>query len=312
MNIQQFQYVLAVAEQRHYEQAAEKCFVTQSTLSTMISRFEEEIGIRIFDRKKKPVEVTAEGNQILYQLGVIMADIDQLKELSKEVKGEISGKVTLSVIPTVAPFLLPLFLQDFASRFPNLRITVREQTTGEILRALKSRDLDMGIVSVPLNDKELRESKMYDEHFVFYDAGAHPKKNVKINELDTSKLFLLEEGHCMRTQVLKLCDIRNRKASNRQLNFEYKAGSIDSLLRFVRTNKATTLLPFLATVGMPAAEMECISTFKKPIPYRSIGIVTHQHFAKKKILQILEKEIIEKVNELISPASSLGVLMQPY
>ena len=126
MNIQQFNYILALAEFRHFELAAEKCNITQSTLSTMISKFEEEIGIEIFDRKKKPVQVTKEGSTIIEQLKIITTDIDQLKELTKEVKGEIKGNLTLSVIPTIAPFLLPLFLQDFAAKFPNLNIVVRE------------------------------------------------------------------------------------------------------------------------------------------------------------------------------------------
>lgn len=311
MNIQQMQYVLAVAEQRHYEQAAEKCFVTQSTLSTMISRFEDEIGIKIFDRRKKPVELTTEGQALVVQMRVIMSDIDQLKELTKELKGEISGNLTLSVIPTVAPFLLPLFLQDFATKFPQLHITVKEETTGEIMRKLKSRDLDIGIASIPLDDRELQEIKLYDEPFVFYDAAGKPKKETNIGSLDAGKLCLLEEGHCMRTQVLKLCDIKKNKNKSSTLNFDYKAGSIDSLLRFVKSNKATTLLPQLCTVGMPASENKHISKFASPVPYRSVGIVVHQHFVKRKILDILKNEIEEKVRMVMPETKFKGEQINP-
>jgi LysR family hydrogen peroxide-inducible transcriptional activator len=139
MNIQQFHYILAVAECKHFELASEKCFITQSTLSTMISKFEDQIGIKIFDRKKKPVQITSEGLLVIEQLKLITNNIDQLNELVKEIKGELKGSLTLSVIPTIAPFLLPLFLQDFASKFPNLKITVREETTVEIQRKLKAR-----------------------------------------------------------------------------------------------------------------------------------------------------------------------------
>lgn len=295
MNIQQFNYILAVAEFKHFELAAEKCNITQSTLSTMISKFEEEIGIEIFDRKKKPVQVTKEGSTIIEQLKIITADIDQLKELTKEVKGEIKGNLTLSVIPTIAPFLLPLFLQDFAAKFPNLNIVVREETTSEIVRKIKSRELDIGILSIPIEDKDIIEVKLYDEPFVFFDASDAESSSVSIQKINTNNLCLMEEGHCMRTQVLKLCDL-NRTSIDTKLNFEYKAGSIDSLLRFVKANRATTLLPYLSIVDFSENEKKHVSYFSEPVPYRSIGLVVHRHFVKKRLLETLQKNITEKIS----------------
>ena len=295
MNIQQFNYILAVAEFKHFELAAEKCNITQSTLSTMISKFEEEIGIEIFDRKKKPVQVTKEGSTIIEQLKIITADIDQLKELTKEVKGEIKGNLTWSVIPTIAPFLLPLFLQDFAAKFPNLNIVVREETTSEIVRKIKSRELDIGILSIPIEDKDIIEVKLYDEPFVFFDASDAESSSVSIQKINTNNLCLMEEGHCMRTQVLKLCDL-NRTSIDTKLNFEYKAGSIDSLLRFVKANRATTLLPYLSIVDFSENEKKHVSYFSEPVPYRSIGLVVHRHFVKKRLLETLQKNITEKIS----------------
>lgn len=293
MNIQQIQYVLAVAEYKHFEQAADRCFITQSTLSTMISKFEDEINIKIFDRKKKPVELTTEGRILIDQLKLIWKDIEQFTELTKEIKGETKGNLTISVIPTVAPFLLPLFLQDFASKFPELSIKVREQTTGEIIRQIKSRELDIGIISIPVQDKDIVELKLYDEPFVFYDAKNKNTFKKSINKIDMSNLCLLEEGHCMRTQIVKLCEFHKKDFSTK-LNFEYKAGSIDSLLRFVKANNASTLLPYLSIVDFSEEEMSLVSNFTAPVPYRSIGLVTHRHFVKKKILEILRNNIIAK------------------
>jgi len=295
MNIQQFNYILAVAEFKHFELAAEKCNITQSTLSTMISKFEEEIGIEIFDRKKKPVQVTKEGSAIIEQLKIITNDIDQLKEITKEVKGEINGNLTLSVIPTIAPFLLPLFLQDFAAKFPNLSIVVREETTSEIVRKIKSRELDIGILSIPIEDKDITEVKLYDEPFVFFDASDAENSSVSIQKINTNNLCLMEEGHCMRTQVLKLCDL-NKTSIDTKLNFEYKAGSIDSLLRFVKANRATTLLPYLSIADFSENEKKHVSYFSEPVPYRSIGLVVHRHFVKKRLLVTLQKNITEKIN----------------
>ncbi len=310
MNIQQFQYILAVAENKHFEIAAEKCFITQSTLSTMISKFEDEINIKIFDRKKKPVQLTSEGQILIEQLKVIAKNIEQLKELTKEIKGEIKGVLSISVIPTIAPFLLPLFLQDFAAKFPNLSIKVKEQTTSEIIRQLKSRELDIGIISIPILDKDLEEIKLYDEPFVFYDAENKNASKVSIHKMDMHNLCLLEEGHCMRTQVIKLCEIHKKVFSNK-LNFEYEAGSIESLLRFVKANHAATLLPYLSVVDFSKEEKTKIRNFISPVPYRSIGLVTHRHFVKKKILEMLQKEIISKTKMLLPQKQINGELLNP-
>ncbi|MFY7667077.1 LysR substrate-binding domain-containing protein [Flavobacterium sp.] len=310
MNIQQFQYVLAVHEYQHFELAAEKCFVTQSTLSTMISKFEDEIGIKIFDRKKKPVQLTTEGLEIVKQLQVISKNIAAFKELTQELKGEITGTLSLSVIPTVAPFLLPLFLQDFARKFPNLNIIVREETTAEIIRKLKSRALDIGILSTPINDKEIIEYPLYDEPFLFYDAEQVGCAEVAAKSIDLNNLCVMEEGHCMRTQVLQICDQRDRLLTSK-LNFEYKAGSIDGLLRFVKANKAATFLPYLATTDFPEAERLHLSSFSNPIPYRTIGLVVHNHFVKNKLLHILQKEISDKVVDQLPKIGTTGAQLNP-
>jgi LysR family hydrogen peroxide-inducible transcriptional activator len=310
MNIQQFQYILAVEEYKHFELAAEKCFISQSTLSTMISKFETEIGIQIFDRKRKPVQPTIEGKQIIEQLKIITNNIEQLQELVKEVRGEIKGVLTLSVIPTVAPFLLPLFLQEFAAKFPDLRIQVKEETTSEIIRKLKSRELDIGILSVPLDDKDIVEEKLYDEPFLFYNAAEVTHQDISVKNIQIKNLCLLEDGHCMRTQVLKLCEM-SKKNIHPQFNFEYQAGSIDGLLRFVKANQATTLLPYLSVIDFTDKEKLHLSEFVAPIPYRSIGLAVHRHFVKKKLLTILKTDIQGKIFQVLGKNRMKGKPLSP-
>jgi LysR family hydrogen peroxide-inducible transcriptional activator len=244
------------------------------------------------------------------QLKKIHTEINSLSEIAKAIRGEVQGNLTLSVIPTIAPYLLPLFLQEFAARFSNLSIKVKEQTTGEIIRQLKSRELDIGIVSIPLNDSDIVELALYDEPFVFYDAGNNEKESISTENLDLSNLCLLEEGHCMRTQVLNLCEMHKMILKNK-LNFEYKAGSIDSLMRFVKVNKATTLLPYLSVIGMPQEENSHILRFKTPQPYRSVGLVVHRHFVKNKILEVLKKEITERVSQILPEKSLSGKILLP-
>jgi LysR family transcriptional regulator, hydrogen peroxide-inducible genes activator len=310
MNIHQFQYILALAETRHFENAAEKCCITQSTLSTMISKFEDEVGIMIFDRKKKPVDITSEGMIIIEQLKKIHKEIEQLTEISKEIKGEVSGDLTISVIPTIAPGILPLFITDFASKFPNLIIEVKEETTAEIMRQIKSRDLDIGIVSIPLNDKDLREIHLYDEPFVFFDTNSFNANKVDAANLDVSNICLLDEGHCMRAQILELCNMQTNRLNN-QINFKYNAGSIDSLMRFVKANKASTLLPFLSSTDLPETDACHIHPFEDPMPFRSIGLVVHRHFVKNMVLEMLKKEILLKVTPLIENTQLEGKMLMP-
>ena len=310
MNIQQFNYILAVARYQHFETAAEKCFVTQSTLSTMISRLEDELGIQIFDRKKKPVTLTKDGEQLIGQLKKIQREIDQLKALSQEIKGEVKGNLSIAVIPTIAPFLLPTFLQAFAKKFPELNISVREQTTSAIIRQLKARELDLGILSIPTLDDELVETKLYDEPFLYFDAAGEERKSLKPEEIKLENLCLLEEGHCMRTQVMSLCELHQHQLKN-FLNFDYKAGSIDSLMRFVKVNGASTLLPYLAARDMQTEEAKHLVEFSDPKPYRTVGIAVHRHFVKQQVLKELKKEILKNIKPLLPQLEMEGQNLLP-
>jgi len=296
MNIQQFQYVLAVAEHRHFETAAERCYVSQSTLSTMILKFEDEIGISIFDRKKRPMEITQEGGQIIERLKIIIKEIENLTELTHEIRGVVKGQIKIGCIPTVAPFLLPLFLVDFVNAYPKLKIEVHEITTDEIVRRLTSRELDIGIVSTPINEPELLERPLYSEPFVLYDTGNKKPDTLIAANLDMENFWLMEEGHCLRSQILDVCNRRD-SAINSSLNINFKAASIGSLIRFVKANKGRTLLPALATANFSADELKFVHHFKEPVPFRTIGLLTHHHFPKERLLDVLQKKILNKIEK---------------
>jgi LysR family hydrogen peroxide-inducible transcriptional activator len=146
---------------------------------------------------------------------------------------------------------------------------------------------------------------------VFYDAREQQQALVQLQRLDLSNMCLLEEGHCMRNQVLELCDFHDIQL-NSALNFKYKAGSIDSLLRFVRANRATTLLPHLSAIELSEAEQSCVSRFENPVPFRSIGLVVHRHFVKHKMLQHLKEAVLEKVKPLLpEKTTSSGKMLLP-
>lgn len=311
MNIQQFQYILALEEYRHFETAANKCFVTQSTLSTMINRFEEEIDIKIFNRKTKPVSITNEGAQIIERLKIINNEIDFLDNVIQELKGEMTGELRIGIIPTIAPYLLPVFLPKFASEFPKIKMILEEMTTADIQKALKLRTLDIGVLATPLEDNQLLELDLYSEPFYIYDCSLYSNKpkSIELNKLDYSKLWLMQEGHCLRTQVQQICDLSN-KTAKRKINFEFKAGSIDSLLRFTKACEGITILPYLTTLELSEEDKKNIIPFTLPNPVRTIGLVTHRHFVKKRLFNRLQEIIKESVKSII-PFGDNEMVMKP-
>ncbi|MDN5202807.1 LysR substrate-binding domain-containing protein [Fulvivirgaceae bacterium BMA10] len=300
MNIQQIEYILAVKELGNFSLAAEKCCVTQSTLSTMIGKFEEEIGIKIFDRKTKPVSITKEGKTIIQQFGIISKEVDVLNEIIKSLKGELTGTLNIGIIPTVAPYVLPEFLNDFAEKFPNISFSVSEMTTNTITDLLLKRELDVGILAIPINLTDLVEIPLYNEPFVLYDCTEEAAESfVKMENIDFNKFWLLEESHCLNTQVKSICDLDNCK-NQEGINFDFRAGSIDSLIRFVKINKGLTMLPFLASLDFTPREHKKVKYFQSPVPVRAIGLVVHKHFVKKQLLKLLQLEIQGKIVPLLN------------
>ncbi len=299
MNIQQFQYVLAVADSENFQSAAEKCFVTQSTLSTMIHKFEAEIGIKIFNRKTKPVSITKEGERIIDRLRIVVNEIELLKYSIQEEKGGMTGDLSIGIIPTIAPYLLPMIITEYAIRFPKINIRIKELTTTQIQKELITRNLDIGILALPLHHKELIEVPVYEEPFLIYDcSGSSDKGKVDPVDLDYSKICILEDGHCLKTQVYRICEFSKKKAVS-DVNYTFESGSMESLIRITRSRKGFTILPLLACQALVLKEGEILRAFKSPVPVRRVGLLTHRFFAKKKLRTVLEEVIRESVEDLI-------------
>lgn len=310
MNIQQIEYILAVNDLKNFSKAASRCFIGQSTLSTMIGKFEQEFDIKIFDRSTKPISTSKEGVEIIKQLKIIKKEIENLTEIKNALKGKLAGTLKIGIIPTVATYLLPLFLKDFILQFPDIHFTVSELTTTQIRQEIHNKNLDIGVISIPLKDKDLIELKVYDEPFLLYDMKSSKQQKVKVEAIDTNRLWLLEEGHCLRTQVNTICDFDKRNCNNNS-NLEYKSGSLNTLLKFVKLNDGLTLIPHLSAIEIPKEERVRINTFSEPVPVRSIGIITHKHFVKKEILQLLQTAIEDKVFPLLPQVNLQQQIVNP-
>lgn len=304
MNIQQFKYILAVVESENFEAAAEKCFVTQSTLSTMIGKFEQEIGIKLFNRKTKPVSITKEGAQIIDRLTIINNEINQLNYLTQELKGEMVGSLNIGIIPTIAPDLIPLFFRKFVSTFSKMDITIEEMTTAQIEKALLSKSIDIGIAALPLANPNFIEIPIYDEPFLIYDSRTNKYTNkIDVSELDYENLSLLNEGHCLRSQVLKICELSNLKAKDKR-KYAFKSGSLDSLVKMTNSEKTLTLIPQLYANNLNENLKTKTIEFKPPVPSRQVGLLTHTDFVKKVVLKKLKTIIEEAVNPILPAVKS--------
>ena len=292
MNLQQLDYIIAVDALRHFARAAEKTFVTQPTLSMMVQKLESELGIQIFDRSKQPIVPTRDGEQIIARAKQIMADVSHLKEFARQQKHEISGELKLAVIPTLAPYLLPLFLKSFAQRYSKLKISIREWVTDEIIDSLKNGDLDIGLLATPLKDPKLSEHPVFYEEFFAYVAESEnmsKKKYLLPKDIDLSRLWLLEEGHCLRNQVLDLCELKKKDIESDRLHYE--TGSIETLKNLVDHHHGITILPHLATLDLNKKQKEKIREFGHPKPVREISLVVNKNFHRTSLLNALHAEI---------------------
>lgn len=308
MNIQQFQYVLAVVHSKNFQLAAEKCCVTQSTLSTMINKLEDEIGIKIFNRKTKPVSITSEGEKIIERLRIIVNEIDQFDNLVQEIKGETVGNLKIGIIPTIAPYLLPLFINEFADKFPKVDIEIKELTTEQIQKNLLLRNLDIGILALPLEHKDFNEFPLYKEPFLVYDCtGNKIEGHLSPTDLDFAKICLLEDGHCLRTQVYDICQLSEQYV-DRNMNLRFASGSMESLIKITESRKGQTILPYLASRSLTDISQKNIFQFKKPVPVRSIGLVTHHFFVKKSMKKALEEIIKNSVVDIIEGIEAYNVI----
>jgi len=298
MTRSQIEYILAVEQLRNFGKAADYCHITQSTLSAMVAKVESQIGVYIFNRKSKPVSVTAEGKKIIAQLKNIHREFLIFDEAVNQIKGIETGNLSIAAIPTVAPYLFPLILGDIAAKFPQVNFTVHELTTSKIVNDIKSGKIDIGIVSTPLNEGELIETHLYNEPFVVYDKRPDHLKSesgITIDSIDSSKLLLLEEGHCLSNQVLKICKLEQVQKLHPSMT--YYSGSIESLKRMVDVNEGITLLPAFSVKDASDEELKFIRSFDPPIPSRQIGLVTHKNFIKSN----LAKGIISIINEQTQP-----------
>lgn len=296
MTIVQLEYIVAVDTYRSFVVAAEKCFVTQPTLSMQVQKLEDTLGVKLFDRSKQPVTPTEIGIDIIQQARVLLGESEKIKEIISDRQRELSGELKVGIIPTISPYILPKVIKGFIERYPQVKLIVWEQTTEQIIQQLKLGTLDCGIMSTPLRESALKEIPVFYENFVAYaskNSKLSKKKNITPDDIDMEEIWVLNEGHCMREQVLNIC--QRRKSTQGFQHFEYNTGSVETLKRMVEQNNGATILPELALADMSEKQMEKVRYFKSPEPAREVSIVIQKNFLKRRMIEALKNEIMELV-----------------
>lgn len=294
MTLTQLEYIVALDTHRHFVLASEKCFVTQPTLSMQVQKLEEELGVKIFDRTKQPVMPTAMGERIIAQARMVLREAGRIQQLIDEEKDVMTGELRVGIIPTLAPYLLPPLFKRMREKYPQLNLIIRETITEEIVQELKQNRLDCGLVVTPLKDAAIKESVLfYEELFVYVSRknALYDKRYVVPSEIDPDKLWLLEEGHCFRSQILNLCELRRSKDDH----FRYETGNIETLKRMVDKSDGLTILPELAVMEFNKNQLKLVKQIKEPRPAREVSLVTHRDHLKTKLIETLKAEVLQIV-----------------
>lgn len=295
-SLTQLEYVLAVHKYGHFAKAAESCFVTQPTLSMQIQKLEENIGATIFDRNKKPIRLTVEGEAILNSIQNVLSQAKNIETTLTTLKnGDLAGELTVGVIPTIGPYLMPYILKTLEERLPKVIFKFHELQTSEILDRLKSDLIDVGIAAIPIENSSFTQEPLYYEPFLVYCAENHrlaKDKKVTPQKLTTEDIWLLEEGHCLRSQVLEVCRT-SKKTTHVHSHLSFESGSLEMMRNLIHTIGGYTLIPFLASnIKNPKAVIREISGL---VPARQVGLIYSRQHYKQAILKVFHEIIKQSV-----------------
>lgn len=308
MTLQQLEYILAVNQSRHFAKAAEYCRVTQPTLSAMIQKLEEELDTRIFDRSQQPVCPTPVGIHIIEQAQNILVQANRIKNIIEEEKHSLTGTFKLGILPTVAPYLLPRFFPQLMKKYPNLDIRVVEMKTNDIKKALQTGEIDAGIVASLAGMEELQQTPLFYEQFFAYVSREDALFNnevIRTSDLNGEQLWLLDEGHCFRDQLVRFCQMKSARASQ----LAYHLGSMETFMRMVESGKGVTFIPELAVLQLGDAQKELVRSFAIPCPTRQVVLLTNKNFIRHTLLEVLVKEIKLSVpKEMLSLKATQAVV----
>jgi LysR family hydrogen peroxide-inducible transcriptional activator len=287
MNIQQLEYVLAVDAFRHFGNAAESCDVTQPTLSMMVQKMEEELEVRIFDRNKHPIEPTPIGQKIIHQARAVITNYRRIREIIENENKLVKGSFRMGIIPTIASYLVPELLERQKQDLGDVEVSLREGTTEDLVREILNGTLDGGILAGPLRNPELKEYPIYYEKFYAYVSPLdelYKEKEIDLKEIDIHEVWLLENVHCLRGQIERLCRMKKKDAAEGS-PIRYESGSIETLIHVVDSNPGITIIPEMHAMGLSEERQENLRPLKDMTAVREVSLVARSDYVRKTLLE---------------------------
>jgi len=291
---------------RHFSKAAERCFVTQPTLSMQIQKLESELGLEIFDRSRQPVKPTPTGEEIISKAREALNTLKHIPEIAMASKGLLSGVFRLGIIPTIAPALLSRFLRKFVQHYPLVKLEIEDMQTSDLVEALRNDRLDAGIAAVPLKERGIREEHLYFEPFMAFIPPHHPLEDdafVLQAELDVNDILLLQQGHCFRNNIINLCGKPQKHAHTLTLN----SGNFETLVRLSKKGFGMTLLPYLTAMGLSKNDRMRVKPLDDPKPSREVGLIYSRSQVKKRMLEALKETVLSSLPKVLIESEVVAV-----
>ncbi|MCZ6805071.1 MAG: LysR substrate-binding domain-containing protein [Proteobacteria bacterium] len=296
MTLSEFRYIVAVAKELHFGHAAEKCFVSQPTLSVAVKKLETELGVTLFERHQHEVSITPIGKSIIKQAELILNETNNLKEIANQNKNELSGELKLGVIYTIGPYLLPKLIPVVNKQGGNLILIIEEDFTENLSNKLKAGDIDIAILANPFDVSGISTEILYQESFMVALPSNHPltkKKKLKANDLLNDTMLLLKAGNCFRDQVMKLCpSCINPLDKNNHIQKTLESSSIETIRQMVAAGVGITILPGLSIESQTGLKgMLEYRPFARPVPYREVIIAYRKSFPRMKAVELIKESI---------------------
>ncbi len=303
MTFNQLRYVVAISKYGSFSKASEALKITQPALTLQIKKLEDEIGLVLFDRSQKQISLTREGEVMMAKATQILSLVDNLSDVAIELEDEINGKLNIGIIPTIAPYITPLFIDELNKNYPKLKLNIIELITEDVVSRIKTGELDLGVISTPVQAKGVVFTKLFYEKFYLFVSDQnelYSNDTVKIKEIDLNDLWYLNEGNCFQNQVNALCKF-SEKLIEKQ-NFRYQSNSIESLRYIVENRGGITFIPELATLTISSEKEGMVKDIEGILPVREISMITSKFVAKQKLidafLEILLTNIPERMKSM--------------
>lgn len=306
MNLRDIKYILAVAETRHFGKAAERCFVSQPTLSGQIKKLEEQLGVVIFERTNRSVEVTPIGDEILGHARLLVEQADAIEQVARAHQDPLAGPLRVGAIPTLSPYLMPLLLVPLKERCPQLKLVLFEETTDTLLRRLDQHELDAALLATPTLNPDLTDIPLFDEPFWLAHPRNHPlneQDEITQDDLESIDLLLLAEGHCLSHQVMEVCKLAERPRTGEMADL--RAASLETLLQLVSAGFGCTLVPALAVRGSWMTDSGIIARqLDLPDAQRRVSLVFRRSFPRRAALETLAEVALSQLPNTVKAVTA--------